>query len=294
MTQRTLPSDSDEHLGGDSPARLCLVHSSRYARSMNDVIVYGLGELGRLLAGGALRCGYRVLPITRQTNPQSVLDSADATAAIVVAVGESELPDVLTSLPGAARDRVVLLQNELFPDIWLSAGASAPTVMVPWLLQKASLPQIQMQPTPVYGRYADLLAEIHQALGLGAHKLSSEPALEDALAAKYALIVCINALGSIENRTMGQWLHQAPSVVAALTTDATQVAYARFGRAGEAEDHVGLVLQQVRQAMKTLSSIPSAGRTAKLRVERALSLARRFDVETPALSRVSSGQLPGG
>ncbi len=258
---------------------------------MKDVIVYGLGELGRLLAGGALRAGYRVTPLVRGVEPETILNATHVAAPIVVCVGETELPAAIEALPIPARSRLILLQNELFPDVWAPLSVQRLTLMVPWLLQKKGQPQIQMRTTPIYGRYAEFLVQVHEALGLGCEVLSDERPMHEALAAKYALIVAINALGSLQNRTMGQWLQQAPAAVEALTRDAAAIAAARLPDA-DSTHLAEISLPQVQSAMRSLENIPSAGRTAAQRVERALEVARAHSVSVPALEQVARGELP--
>ena len=56
-----------------------------------DFAVWGLGELGRLYAGGALRAGHRVTPLTRATDPATTLASLPSATPILIAVGEADL-----------------------------------------------------------------------------------------------------------------------------------------------------------------------------------------------------------
>ena len=108
---------------------------------MNDFVVWGPGELGRWFGGAALRLGMRVTPITRGMNPREAMAGLDHETPILVAVGESELENVLSAMPEVRKSSVLLLQNELFAPMWQRHHVR-PTVMVPWLLKKRGQPEL--------------------------------------------------------------------------------------------------------------------------------------------------------
>ena len=182
---------------------------------MRNLVVYGLGELGQLYGAAALRAGYRVTPITRHSDPHAVLATLAPDVPIVVAVAESALEEALTVLGKARGDSAILLQNELFPSLWRRHDVT-PTVLVPWLLKKRGTPLLVARPTPVFGAHAELVATLHRALELPFEVLPHEHALYQALVAKYAFILTINALGLLRDRTLGMWLQEDPERVSAL------------------------------------------------------------------------------
>lgn len=257
---------------------------------MRDIVIYGLGELGRLFAGGAARAGMRVTPIVRGATPQAALGTVAPGSAIVVAVGEADLAAAVSAIPAARLGDVVLIQNELFPAVWRDLGLATPTVMVPWILKKKGLPVRIVQPTPVHGPHAQVVAAVHAGLELPATILPNEDALADALVAKYTFILVVNALGALENRAMGTWLADAPHAVRALAADAVALGAARLGteRAPALED----IVLEVERGMTVLADIPAAGRTARARVDGALAWGRKLGVALPALEAVARGQRP--
>ena len=248
---------------------------------MRELVVYGLGELGQLYGAAALRAGLRVTPITRASDPGAVLAGCSEQLPILIAVGERALPEVLSTIDQARFGNVILLQNELFPSAYRARGPT-PTVLVPWVLKKRGLPLIEARTTPVYGRFAALVLELHQALGISAVPLASEGELHRALVEKYAFIVTINALGVLRDRTLLVWLQEDPLRVRALAREATTLGAALC----ETEVDVDACVQAVGEAMHALGSIGARGRTADERVARALQQGARLGLALPELSQV--------
>ncbi len=247
---------------------------------MRELVVYGLGELGQLYGAGALRAGFRVTPITRQTDPAQVLPTLSGEVPILVAVGETALDDVLERLAPAHGGSLVLLQNELFPSRWQRFGVT-PTVLVPWLVKKRGLPLAVARPTAVYGRFARLVGELHEALALPLEPLREERALHGALVAKYAFIVTINALGLLRDRTLALWLQEDPVRVRALAEEAAAVG----ARLCQSELDLAGCARTVEEAMRALGPMSARGRSAEERVIRALGHADRFGLAVPELAR---------
>ena len=74
--------------------------------------IIGLGQLGKLFASLLEKRGARVIGIRRDTP----IDRTLVPDRVIVTVPEHELAALLSHLPHAWRDRVVLVQNELVPD----------------------------------------------------------------------------------------------------------------------------------------------------------------------------------
>ena len=250
---------------------------------MRDFVVYGLGELGQLYGAAALRAGLRVTPITRRSDPQQVLAQFAHDVPVLVAVGEQSLDDALKSL-GERGNVAILLQNELFPAVWQERGI-APTVLVPWLLKKRGVAMQVARPSPVFGRHAELMCELHHAIDVPVVRLRDEPSLHQALVEKYAFILTINALGLIRDRTLGMWLQEDPIRVHAISLEAAQLG------AILCEQHVDLprCARATSEGMRALGGMSARGRTAEARVTRALEHCRRIGLALPELSRAAAG-----
>jgi hypothetical protein len=249
---------------------------------MRDLVVYGLGELGRLYGAGALRAGIRVTPITHATSPSEVLATVAADVPVLVAVQETSLDEVLAQIPPSRADSVILLQNDLFPSRYEGHGLR-PTVIVPWLLQKRGTPLTIARATPVFGRHAALVQELHHVLEIPGVTLDSEPALRKALVEKYAFILGINALGVLRDRTLAGWMQEDPMRVRALTAEA-----AKLGAAlAETSIDPGAADRAVSEAFHALGTMSARGRSAEGRVRRALAQAAERQLALPELTRVA-------
>lgn len=248
---------------------------------MREIVIYGLGELGQLYGAAALRAGLRVTPIIRASDPHAVLTAHSPDVPILVAVGEKALDEVLATLGPERADAVILLQNELFPGQYRKLG-KVPTVLVPWLLKKRGMPLLVARETPVFGRFAGLVCELHGALELPAVELASESALQQALVEKYAFIVTINALGLLRDRTLSMWLQEDLARVRELARETATLGAAHC----DTPIDPSACVQVVEQAMHALGSMAARGRSARERVERALAEGARLGVALPELARV--------
>jgi ketopantoate reductase len=249
---------------------------------MRELVIVGIGELGKLLGAGALRAGVRVTPVTRAQKLEDVLAQLAADTPILVSVGEEALDPVLAALKAARRQRIALLQNELFPSRYRAYGLS-PSVLVPWILQKRGLPTIVARPSPLFGPLADLFAQIFDALSLPHVCAHDDAELAQALVDKYTFILTINALGVSADRTLGMWLQEAPALVWDICDEA-----ARLGQVlVEAPIDAARARLACEQGMHALAQIPARGRSAPARVARALAHAQRFDLTLPTIARIA-------
>lgn len=249
----------------------------------SDLVVYGVGQLGQLFAGGALRLGLRVLPVVRETDRAAVFEGLPPRTPVLLSVPEDALEQAVHDVPGDRHGDVMLVQNELFPKRWHALGLDSPTVLVVWLSKKKGRPVEVARPTFAFGRHARLAVEMHRALDLPAQILEDEVALHQELVSKFSFILAINALGVVENLTLGAWLEKDRARVMALADEARLLAEAHLGASVDAE-YVELA---VVEAMTALHDYPARGRTARARVERAVRDAAAYGLSLPRLVEVS-------
>lgn len=250
---------------------------------MTDLIVVGPGELGRLFAGGALRLGTRVSAVTREHGWDNVNASADAP--VLVAVPEKALRTVVEQMPEGRRAHAILVQNELFPPGLQAWGLGQATVAVVWLAKKAGQPELVARASQAFGPHADAFVAWCAALGLPAVVLPDRTALAGALIDKYAFILSINALGLAEAITIGAWLEQDPDRVRAVIADAARLGSRLAGPTAP----VGHDAQPaVLEAMRAMAAYPAKGRTAAVRLDKALALSADAGLDVPALAAVKN------
>lgn len=250
---------------------------------MRNLVVIGIGELGKLFGAAALRAGIRVTPITRQMSIERSLQGCDPGTPILVAVGEQALGPVLDGLPRAHRSSLILLQNELFPSAW--RGLEMPTVLIPWVLQKRGLPTQVAAPSPYFGKHAALLRELLEHVPISGHELVEQHALMQALVDKYTFILTINTLGVLVDRSLGRWLEEDAPLVASVCAEASELGAALCGTQ---VDHTQC-LTITKQAMLALATVPARGRTALDRVTRAHHHAQRLGIDSPILKQALEG-----
>lgn len=246
---------------------------------MRNLVVYGVGELGSLFGAAALQAGIRVTPITRRTSAVEILADVAESTPLLVAVGERDLETALSTLPARHRLDIILLQNELFPSSWLKHDLS-PTVLVPWVLQKRGIPTRVAGLTRYFGKHAALLAELLEMLALPAQPLADEHALRQALVDKYTFILTINTLGVLVDRTLGLWLQEDATLIWDICSEATRLGEALVGTPVDAEQ----ARRATEQGMRALGDVPARGRTARERVERAVTHATRLGLLVPTLA----------
>ena len=239
-----------------------------------DFVVWGVGELGELFAGSALRLGYRVTGIRRKDDSDAILKST-GTCPILVAVGENEIDGVLGRIPANFANQVILVQNEIFPSHWHKhPHVGLPTVCVVWAVAKRkSSPLICPHPHEVCGPLADLVIEMHQAILLEARVM---PSPEEALVKKFSYILTINLLGLERDVTVGEWARdEHKDRIIRMATDATRLGIALAAASGVNAQAMG---QEVYEIMRSeqVSSYRAQGRTAGARLSRAISAAEQF------------------
>jgi len=246
------------------------------------LVVLGMGELGALYATAALKLGLTVTPGTRSHAVDWTAVPRDTP--VLVAVGEDAVVPVLRSVPLVHRDNVILLQNELFPQVWKAALVEEPTVMVPWFSKKKGKLVELSRPTLMHGRWAPLLEDLHRTLGIPSTVTGHAAQRDEGLVAKYTFILTINVLGVAKDLTLGTWLQQDAATVHAVLEDARTLGEALLG----ARVDENTVRTQVLEAFAFLANHPARGRTAAARVQRARAQAQLHHVTIPAVERLSA------
>jgi len=125
--------------------------------AINKAVIIGLGQLGRVFAGGLLRVGCSVVPLNRNDDMAALARVHPNPERVLVAVGENDLHTVLGNLPDVWKSRIALIQNELLPRDWQAHGLVNPTVISVWFEKKKGIDAKPLIASPVAGPGADLL-----------------------------------------------------------------------------------------------------------------------------------------
>jgi len=167
------------------------------------IVIVGMGELGGVFARGFLGLGHPVYPITRKTSISDAIDHFPDPLLMLVAVGEKELSEILTTLPASWKTKLALLQNELLPRNWEAHNIDHPTVISVWFEKKKGQDCKVILPSPIYGPHAGLLAEALARMDIPAKILSSKEELLFALVLKNVFVLTINIAGLKTGGTVG-------------------------------------------------------------------------------------------
>ena len=246
----------------------------------SECIVIGLGQLGQLYGGAALRLGMRVTPVTRHQSIADTCERVSKDSPIVVAVGEGALNEVAREIPVHRRKDAVLVQNEIFMESMNEIGLGESTLSTVWLSKKKQRPIEIARVSCAYGPHADWFRTLHQAIDLPMECAADAAQMERELIAKYTFILTINVLGLVENITLGQWLEKDAALVESVAVDALGLAEAYAKTRVQADQ----VLEIVREAMHGLAHYPARGRTAQQRLDKAIKDARQYQVDMPGIS----------
>jgi ketopantoate reductase len=248
-----------------------------------SVVVVGLGEMGSVFARGFLRSGYTVHPVTRDMEMQAVADDLPEPELVLVAVGEADLHEQLVKVPEAWKDRLVLLQNELLPRDWQRHNLE-PTVISVWFEKKKGMDSKVIIPSPVFGKHAQQVADALASIDIATTVLPDEAALLHELVLKNVYILTTNIAGLEVGGNVGQLWDEHKLLAESVALDVIRLQEALTG---QALDHQGLIDGMVN-AFDGDREHMCMGRSAPIRLQRALMLAQQNDLSLSMLERIAA------
>jgi ketopantoate reductase len=248
-----------------------------------SVVVVGLGEMGSVFARGFLRSGYTVHPVTRDMEMQAVAEDLPEPELVLIAVGEADLHEQLMKVPETWKDRLVLLQNELLPRDWQRHNLE-PTVISVWFEKKKGMDSKVIIPSPVFGKHAQQVADALASIDIAATVLADESALLHELVLKNVYILTTNIAGLEVGGNVGQLWDEHKLVAESVALDVIRLQEALTGKA---LDHQGLIDGMVN-AFNGDREHMCMGRSAPVRLQRALMLAQQNDLSLKMLERIAA------
>ncbi len=248
-----------------------------------SVVVVGLGEMGSVFARGFLRTGYTVHPVIRGVEMQAVAEEVPQPELVLIAVGEADLHEQLIKVPPAWKDRLVLLQNELLPRDWQRHNLE-PTVISVWFEKKKGQDSKVIIPSPVYGKQAQQVADALASIDITSTVLADEAALLHELVLKNVYILTTNIAGLEVGGNVGQLWDEHRIVAEAVVTDVIRLQEALTGKT---LDHQALIDSMVN-AFNGDREHMCMGRSAAVRLQRALMLAKQNELTLPMLERIAT------
>ena len=246
------------------------------------IIIIGMGEMGELFAQGFLKLGYPVVPVLRSTSTATLAREIPDPELVLVAVGENDLLSVLDQLPENWGTRLALLQNELMPRDWNRHGLPQPNVIVVWFDKKKGRPFVSVLPTLVAGPKAELVFRALTRIDVPCRVIPEAVVLFE-MVRKNLYILTINIAGLRTGGTVSQLWEQHRPIAQAV---ASEILHIQEWLAGETLPRERL-MSGMLQGFDGDPNHICMGRSAPVRLRRALRIAREAGIDTPTLDAIA-------
>ncbi len=246
-------------------------------------MLVGVGEMGGVFARGFLRTGHTIIPITRNHSIETVAKITPHPRAVLIAVGEKDIPRMLQEIPDTWSDRVILLQNELLPADWLHSPVKNPTIISVWFEKKKGHDAKVIVPSPTYGTQAQLLFDALATLGIPVRLLHDKNQLLNELVLKNLYIVTTNVAGLKVGGSVGELWENHQQLARNVAADVLDI---QEWLTGQSFDREALIHEMV----KCFEGDPlhqCMGRSAPARLKRALAQADEARLAVPALKDIA-------
>ena len=202
---------------------------------------------------------------------------------VLIAVGEADLHEQLMKVPETWKDRLVLLQNELLPRDWQRHNLE-PTVISVWFEKKKGMDSKVIIPSPVFGKHAQQVADALASIDIAARVLADEAELVHELVLKNVYILTTNIAGIEVGGNVGQLWDEHRLLAESV---ALEVIRLQEALTGQTLDHQGLIDGMVNAFDGDLEHM-CMGRSAPVRLQRALMLAEQNELSLSMLQRVAA------
>lgn len=256
------------------------------------VVVIGMGQLGTTLAEGFLKTGVPVVPVLRSQSISDTVSDLKGAHAVLLAMGEDDLPGALEQVPPSHLDRVILLQNELRPDAWRERYPLdlAPSVLIIWFEKKGDRAPHVVLPSIFHpeGRLKDepeRVSHAFQMLNIPLRQSYNREDFHQQLVIKNLYILALNLVGLKVGGTAGQLLSAHRRALDVVLDELLLIESKLFEGAGYprmSENH-DLLRSGLEAAIVADENHTLRGRTASRRLERTLSRATELGLNVPHL-----------
>ena len=251
---------------------------------MTEVVVIGLGQLGRVFAGGLLRTGHTVIPVNRGDDMALRAQRHPAPELVLVAVAENDLHAVLAALPESWKPRVALIQNELLPRDWQVHGYVDPTVISVWFEKKKGIDARPLIASTVAGPGAALLCRALVSIDLPCRKIGQGDELLFELVRKNIYILTTNLAGLRTGGTVSQLWAQHEAFARQVAGEVMDIQDALTGVAHDRDTLIAGMLE----AFDGDPEHGCTGRSAPARLARAIQHADEFGLAVPTLRALAA------
>ena len=251
---------------------------------MNPVVIVGLGQLGRVFAGGLLRAGCSVVPVNRGDDMTAVAQGLPAPALVLIAVAETDLPGVLAALPEIWKPCAALIQNELLPRDWQAHGYTDPTVISVWFEKKKGIDAKPLIASPVAGPGAALLCRALTSIDLPCREVALGGELLFELVRKNVYILTTNIAGLKTGGTVKQLWTQHETFARQVANEIIDIQDALTDVVHDRDALIAGMLE----AFDADPDHGCTGRSAPARLARVLQHADTFGLSVPTLRSLAA------
>jgi len=178
------------------------------------------------------------------------------------------------------------LQNELLPRDWQRHGYDNPTVISVWFEKKKGQDAKALIPSPAYGPHATLLRDALGAIDIPVTALDNPDQLLFELALKNVYILTTNIAGLEVGGTVGELWSTHGELAGAVAREVIRLQEALTGETLDAQTLIDAMVK----AFEGDPEHRCMGRSAPVRLQRALELAQSLDLELPRLQEISRHQ----
>ncbi|HEY9099801.1 MAG TPA: hypothetical protein VIN38_13115 [Thiobacillus sp.] len=246
---------------------------------MSKIIVIGLGQLGRVFAGGLLRAGCTVIPVNRGDDMAALAQRHASPGLVLVAVAENDLHTVLAVLPDNWKPHVALIQNELLPRDWATHHIVDPTVISVWFEKKKGTDAKPLIASPVAGPGAALLCRALTSIDLPCREVAMGDELLFELVRKNVYILTTNIAGLKTGGTVSELWAQHEAFARQVANEVMDIQDALTGVIHNRDALIAGMLE----AFDGDPMHGCTGRSAPARLKRALEHADAFELSVPTL-----------
>jgi len=253
----------------------------------NPVMMVGIGEMAGVFARGLLRSGYPVYPVTRDMSVENAAAKMPEPELVVISVGESDIHQVLAEIPLAWRNRLVLLQNELLPRDWQAVELDHPTVISVWFEKKKGQEAKVLISSPIYGEHSKIIETALAKVDIPSHAVPTEADMAYELVRKNVYILTTNIAGLRTGGNVAELWRDHQSLAQAVASDVMDIQEYLVGHKVERERLIAGMLE----AFDGDPQHNCMGRSAPVRLRRALSLADEAKLSVPSLRDIAAKHL---
>lgn len=247
-------------------------------------LLLGAGQLGRTLGGGLLACGVSVDVALRG----DTIETWSQYDFILVAVGEKDLKSAIEAIPIEARNRLVLLQNDLVPETWRALHITQPTVLVVWFEKKKGKALQVVRTSDLSGPQSALFTRVFEAIDAPT-RIVSEREIVASLVVKNLYINGSNAMGlKLGGGTTGSLVTEHRASATSLLRELFLIERSRLSAEEQSLVDEDALLEETFAAFASEPQHGLLGRTAQERVARAQTRARESNLATPLLDQLAA------